>query len=110
MNSASWWASKLSGQPSQQPSLPPVAAPPPSRPAPQPYQQPVQNVTVTGDNIAEAAMMWKGGEASRTETSACPQCRGDHYFSRSNTGSRVAARCYDCGYTEGRPMQGLPPA
>lgn len=113
VNSSSWWASKLGGQPAaQQPTLPPVSPPAPARlsPVPQPTEQSAPNVAVTGENFSELATLWQGGEATRTETARCPQCGGDHFFSRSNTGSRVAARCYDCGYTEGRQMQGLPPA
>lgn len=113
MSAASWWAAKLAAQtPTQQPVLPPTSAPAPARlpSIPQPTVQSAPNVAVTGENISEVAMLWTGGEATRTETSRCPNCGGDHFFSRSNAGSMVAPRCYDCGYTQGRQMQGLPPA
>lgn len=85
---------------------------------PQPTAQSAPNIAVTQDNIGEVAMLWQGGEATRRETGRCPQCGSDLYFSRTNTGgiassagmSTPAPRCYECGYTEGRQMQGLPPA
>lgn len=110
--SSSWWSKKL-GTPTPthtQTPLPPVTppAPPriPSMPTPTPQSAP--NIAVTSDNFQEVATLWQGGEATRTETQRCPNCGGDHYFSRSNTGQTVPARCYDCGYTHGRPMQGMP--
>lgn len=113
MNNASWWAKKLTNDA-------PTAAPrqtyPPSQPSPPPRlpaQPPMAprsapNVQVTADNLAEAATLWQGGEGTRTETQNCPNCGSNLYFSRTNSGSQVAPRCYACGYTQGRPMQGVP--
>lgn len=89
----------------------PSRAVPAYQPAPQ-----QKNVQVTGENVAEVAMTWQGGEGTRRETSNCPNCGSNLYFSRSNTGTTVsisgmatpAPRCYSCGYTDGRQMQGLP--
>lgn len=109
--SNSWWSKKLNApEPTQQPTLPPVAPPAPARiPAmPTPTPQSAPNIAVTQENFQEAATLWQGGEATRTETQRCPNCGSDHYFSRSNYGQTVPARCYDCGYTQGRPMQGMP--
>ena len=50
----------------------------------------------------------KGGVGTRTETEPCPQCGSDLFFHRADTGSKP--RCYSCGYTQGRPMQGMPPS
>lgn len=109
---SSWWAKKLGNDqpaPSRSPVPPSSPAPVPRvAPAPRPVQQQVQNIHVTDQNFAEAATQWRGGEAARTENRNCPNCSSDLYFSRSNTGSQVAGRCYACGYTDGRPMQGVP--
>lgn len=109
MSSSSWWANKM-GQQAPAADRPPVSPrPAPALPPyPQPTVQSAPNIAVTQDNIQEAAMLWQGGEASRTETRLCPNCGSDHYFSRANSGRQVPARCYDCGYTDGRPMQGMP--
>lgn len=112
MNSSSWWAKKLANDQREVApvSTPPTSAPPPPRVAPVPpmTQQSAPNIQVTGDNFAEASTMWQGGEATRTEVQSCPNCGSHLYFSRSNSGSSVAPRCYECGFTEGRPMQGVP--
>lgn len=112
MSSSSWWAKKLATEPSEpsRVSTPPMSAPPAPRVAPVPPMTPksAPNVQVTGENFAEASTMWQGGEATRTEVRSCPNCGSNLYFSRSNSGSSVAPRCYECGYTEGRPMQGVP--
>lgn len=110
--SNTWWTRKLAGdQPSAPPStLPPTSPKPPARvaPAPRPAQQNMPDVHVTDQNFAEAATLWQGGEAARTETQNCPNCGSNLYFSRSNAGTAAAPRCYACGYTQGRPMQGIP--
>jgi hypothetical protein len=75
------------------------------------------NMQVTGENINQAAGLWQGGQGTKTETSLCPNCGSDLFFSRSNSGSVIsqngmatpAPRCYSCGYTVGREMQGIPP-
>lgn len=116
--SSSWWSKKL-GTPAAPP--PPATAPlPPARiaPVPQHDERTVRNVQVTGENFAETSALWEGGDATRTETSSCPNCGSDLYFSRSNAGgvmgqSGSAAptpRCYACGFSPGREMQGVPPS
>lgn len=77
---------------------------------PAPTQQSAPGVAVTPENFTDVAGLWQGGQGTRTETSRCPACGGDHYFSRRNSGQQVPAHCYSCGYTEGRPMQGIPSA
>ena len=114
-----WWSRKL-GTPQQQQQTPiypqqqypqyqqPQQQPPMHPQAPQ--AQPQQQFRVTPENLYEAAMMWQGGPAARTETQACPQCGGGHYFSRTNGPSRgpaPAPMCYDCGYN-GMFIQGDP--
>jgi hypothetical protein len=112
-----WWARKL-GNP---------AAPAQRQQAPAVYQQqqvqyqqpmhpqaptamPQQQIRVTPENLYEAAMMWQGGEAVRTETNLCPKCGSGHYFSRSQgiaRGPAPAPVCYTCGFngmfTQGDP-------
>lgn len=112
MSSNSWWSRKLNAEPAPPAprNTPPVSSPaPPRLPAVPPMtQKSAPNVQVTGDNFAEASTLWQGGEATATEVQNCPNCGSNLYFSRSNSGSRVAPRCYACGYTDGRPMQGVP--
>jgi hypothetical protein len=119
MNSSSWWTKKLGNDSVPSRPLPPM---PPMRPTahqqPAPKYQPQQDIHVTDDNAYDAAMQWRGGEAMRTETQRCPNCASDLYFSRTNTGGQPsqsgmatpAPRCYACGYTQGRSLQGMPPA
>ena len=122
MSSSDWWARKLGGQPSA-PAAPTSAPNYPSGPAAPPYVPPVppsSTPQVTKDNIAEVAGMWKGGQATKTETQRCPNCGGDHFFSMSNgvsaggAGARLmtqngmattAPRCFDCGYTTAFGLQ-----
>jgi hypothetical protein len=105
-----------------QPAAPPAYRPGPpvtQRPQYQPPAQPQQrqqDIQVTIENTFDAAMQWRGGEAARTESSNCPMCGSDLFFSRANSAAvvsqtgmaKVPPRCYSCGYTEGREMQGLP--
>jgi predicted nucleic-acid-binding Zn-ribbon protein len=119
--SDAWWAKKLGGAPAQapqqaQPSYPQGPQPPAHvPPVPQgSYPQ------VTGDNIAQAAALWKGGKATKTETAKCPHCGGDNYFSMSNgesaggAGARLmtqngavttSPRCWNCGYNSAFGLQ-----
>lgn len=111
-----WWARKLNA-PKQD--LPPASRPPdrvlPAMPPPQ--QRVTPNVTVTPDNFAEASTHWQGGDATRQEAQNCPNCGSNLFFSRANAGTLYsqngmaapAARCYACGFTPGREMQGVPP-
>lgn len=113
MSSDSWWTRKLVGDaPPVRTSTPPASPPAPVRIPPRPpvTQRSAPNVQVTGENFAEASTLWQGGDGVRTEVQSCPNCGSDLYFSRSNSGSRVAPRCYACGFTDGRPMQGVPSA
>lgn len=114
-NDAGWWSRKL-GTPQQQQT--PIY---PQQQYPQQYQQqpvhpqapqaqPQQQIRVTPENLYDAAMMWQGGEATRTETNLCPKCGSNHYFSRSQSVSRGPAPapvCYTCGFngmfTQGDP-------
>lgn len=118
--SSDWWAKKLGGNAA--PSTYTPTTPPPSSypggPAVPQYIPPVpqgQAPQVTKDNFAQVAGLWKGGEASRKETSRCPHCGGDHFFSMANAGGSqiattrgmvsAAPRCADCGYTTRHGMQ-----
>jgi hypothetical protein len=112
-----WWSKKLNTPRHD----PPPASRPPDRvlPAmPPPQQRVTPSVTVTPDNFAEASTHWQGGDATRTEHGSCPNCGSDLYFSRANAGTLIsqngqaapAPRCYACGFTPGREMQGVPPA
>lgn len=85
---------------------------------PPPAQRTTPNVTVTPENFAEASTHWQGGDASRQEAMDCPNCGSNLFFSRGNTGNvmsprgmaQPAPRCYSCGFSPGREMQGEPPA
>lgn len=113
-----WWDKKLNAAPRHD--LPPANRPPDRvLPAMPPAQQRVTpNIAVTADNFAEASTHWQGGDATRTEYGSCPNCASDLYFSRSNAGTiynqagaaAPAPRCYACGFSPGREMQGVPPA
>lgn len=113
-----WWARRLGNPPQQQQQYAPAIYQQPQAPAQ--YQQPVhpqapnampqQQIRVTPENLYEAAMMWQGGEATRTETHLCPKCGSGHYFSRSQgiaRGPAPAPVCYTCGFngmfTQGDP-------
>lgn len=114
-----WWAKKL-GQPEQPARVwnqPPQRATPPITPPERTYQQAQgQDIEVNVENVFEATKVWQGGEANRKGIGNCPNCNSHLYFSRTNTGTVVtqngaatpAPRCYSCGFTEGRQMQGLP--
>lgn len=107
---SSWWAKKLGTEQPPATSYPRTAPVPPPYvpPRPTPTQQTAPNVAVTNENIAEVAGLWQGGQATKTEVQNCPNCGSNLFFSRSNSGSGVAPHCYECGYTQGRPMQGMP--
>lgn len=69
-------------------------------PGPQ-YQAPQQPPQVTPENFFTLAQFWTGGEAHAKERTPCPQCGGQHYFSRAHQVSRgpaPAPMCADCGY------------
>ena len=110
-----WWARNAPAQPqSRQAPVAPYQQPAPPQPQYQPqhpqqgYQQPQPQVSV--DNIIEAVAAWQGGEATRNETTCCPSCGGDHYFSRAqgaHRGPPPAPMCYACGFT-GLFQQGDP--
>jgi len=112
-----WWAKRLPAQPAARQVAPAQYQPPPPQPQYQQpqqgypqhgYQQPQPEVSV--DNIIEAVAAWQGGEATRTETTRCPSCGGDHYFSRAqgaHRGPPPAPMCYSCGFT-GLFQQGDP--
>jgi hypothetical protein len=120
--SSSWWANKMgnpqpAAPPAYRPAPPVTQRPPAYQPPPQPQQR-QQDIQVTVENTFDAAMQWSGGEAARTESSNCPMCGSDLFFSRANSAAvvsqngsaKVPPRCYSCGYTEGREMQGVPNA
>lgn len=122
--STDWFAKKLGGGAAQRTYTPTTPSYPQGPPPPQ-YAQPLPQstqpqVAPDGSNIAEIAGLWKGGQATKTETQSCPHCGGDHYFSMSNgasqggAGARIATergmastspRCFDCGYSQARPLQ-----
>lgn len=114
--SSSWWERNL-GTPRHDP--PPATRPPdrtlPAMPRQTPQNAP--NIQVNADNFAEASTHWSGGDAARTEQQSCPSCGSDLYFSRANAGSVYSQngsaaptpRCYACGFSPGREMQGVPP-
>ena len=110
MSNDDWWGKQL-GQPPA-PRQTPVYAPQTPSQAPQVPQYPQQQFQpqtaarghgITPENFMEAASAWQGGKGVKTETQPCPQCGGDHYFSRKPEGpSRLpppAPMCADCGYT-----------
>lgn len=117
-SSADWYARKLGGNAAPSTYTPTTAPNYPSGPAAPPHLAPVppsSTPQVTGENIAAVAGLWKGGQATKTETTRCPHCNSDHFFSISNApGSRIATqsgmasaapRCYSCGYTTRHGMQ-----
>lgn len=119
-----WYARRM-GQPTQQraPQYPPTQGPyqqpqqypqvPQGYPqqAPQ-YEQQIDTnqIRVTTENLFEATKYWQGGEAHARERNSCPQCGGQHYFSRTAgvmKGPAPAPMCYDCGFN-GMFQQGDP--
>jgi len=117
--SMDWWARKLNANKSAAPPRPMPSHPvPPAYPQPQaqPQPQPQQDrEKVTIDNLWEAMGTWTGGQGNR-ESSTCPNCGSDLYFSSSNTSGvysqnghfRAPPRCYACGFKPGHEMQGQP--
>ena len=108
--SSTWWAKKLGVEPPNAPQYQSssVRPAPPTLPSYQPSPVTSPSTPITMENFADATHAWQGGAATRTESQPCPNCHGNLFFSRSNGGSAVAPRCYTCGYTQGRPMQGMP--
>jgi len=109
---ADWWARQLGQQAPQQrheaptnyqPQLPQQQQAPQyqtSRDATQQHAPGAEPLTM--HNFFEAASTWQGGQATKTEVYACPQCNGNHFFTRQNGPSRgpaPAPLCMDCGYT-----------
>jgi hypothetical protein len=103
-----WWNRHLGGTPAPTQQQPQHIGHPPPPPA-QNYQQHPQVHTqqqaaqpqVTIENFTTMMEYWQGGEATRTETSRCPKCGGNHYFSRSqgaHRGPAPAPMCADCGF------------
>lgn len=104
--SSDWYARKFGGGHQ-------YASPPPRQPqyvqghpAPADYAQPqyqepdTSNIRVTPENFIQAASMWKGGAAAKTERSACPNCGSGLYYSRTGK-SRMpspAPHCFSCGF------------
>lgn len=112
--SNSWWANKLGNgeqpppqrqqsypQQPQRPGLPPVGYQRQGLGQQESYDGPI-----TGENFAEVATMWKGGQGTRTETERCPGCNSNNFFSRKNGGTMRTMQgsahpmehCFDCGY------------
>jgi hypothetical protein len=97
--SSNWWAERLGG-----------AAPAPPKPiayTPLPAVPPPSSGGTMTDALTRGVPT-NGGEAARTETTRCPACGGNLYFSRANSsegipaGMRGAApspRCFTCGHT-----------
>lgn len=116
-----WWSRRLGEQHAPPPNYPPATYPQqpqqgypqhPQQGYPQQPQQgyPPQQPMVNADNLYQAAMTWQGGEAHRKETNRCPNCGGNHYFSRAagvSRGPAPAPLCYDCGFN-GMFQQGDP--
>lgn len=85
---------------------------------PQQYQQQGPPLTAQGRvdlnameeaglSLKQVAKMWRGGEATRTETDTCPRCGSGHYFSNrgsvqfnatSGQSSPPKPTCFTCGY------------
>lgn len=108
--SAGWYARHLGGgtqappaPPQQNPNYPPAyqpSQPPPVAPPPTMTQQ-GQALPPGQMPLIDAVQMWRGGPAHRTDPHPCPQCGGDHYYSRTQGPSRgpaPAPMCFDCGY------------
>jgi hypothetical protein len=61
----------------------------------------VEQMEHTPENVKLLMNYWTGGEGTKTETTRCPACGGDHYFSRASgtmRGPAPAPMCYSCGY------------
>lgn len=94
MSNADWWARKM-----REPVTPPVPMPEvrqPGRPAPMPsYPSPATPpVPMPAYSPPQAR--------SAAQHDRCPSCGGDNFLKANST---VAARCYTCGYVEGRDYQ-----
>lgn len=67
---------------------------------------------LTLHNFVNMMGRWRGGKATKTEKTPCPECGSPHYFSRANSGGRNGApapHCFSCGYAGGLfPTQGDP--
>ena len=105
---SNWWANKLGTPAQQQPDMTPPPRPTyqPRLPQHVPTPSPTQASRVTADNLAEMTQQWRGGQATKTQTTPCPECGGGTYMSNP-PGS--PARCMACGYHDRFQMQGAPP-
>lgn len=121
---ADWWAKKLGIAPAPVKSTPdtwnvPRHQPPTpayERPPQQQYIPPADNDPIPTDengqiHFMDAAIRWKGGDATKKEHGICPNCGSRNYFSRSQgQGRRIglinrsgqkcqpAPICFECGY------------
>lgn len=109
-----WWSKKLAGEKPtpQRPNLPPVTAPiqfPQTvvQTQPQTYEQQATATQAPVESLPPDATLSdylksnlsKGGQATRKETMACPECGGRYVFSRGASGGMAPApRCYECGW------------
>lgn len=56
-------------------------------------------------HFMDAAMRWRGGKGTKTETGRCPECGSANFFSRKE-GTKMTAngpvapapQCFDCGF------------
>ncbi len=102
MSNADWYAKKFREQLEPPPSGPlpptPVRMPQvqsPGTPAPMPtYTSPQTPVPMPTYNPAQAK--------STTQTNRCPSCDSGNFMKANQN---AAARCYNCGYVEGRDYQ-----
>ena len=105
MSNADWYARKFREQQQQQEPTPTGPLPPtpvrmpevqsPGTPVPMPtYQSPQTPVPMPTYNPSQAR--------STSQTGRCPSC-GSGNFLKANP--NAAARCYECGYVDGRDYQ-----
>ena len=116
MSDNGWWSRHVGGQPAarQAPPQPSPAVHQPPTPNTVPMQHgypqnapqhaPAQPAPESFSEALEMSGAWQG-EAHQTETSRCPKCGSNHFFSRSQEGvfgqkGRVtpSPQCFDCGY------------
>jgi hypothetical protein len=106
-----WWARRLGQQDAPALAHYPEYQPPQAMNQQQTkYISPQREPQITTENLFEMTHYWTGGEAHAKERTACPNCGGGHFYSRSSGVSRgpaPAPLCYDCGYN-GMFQQGDP--